>query len=251
MPRKGGVSPRLILILALALPLLPLPAARAPKLPADAPYCATPGTRPLFLSPMGEPFRAAPGQPYPAAVWFAGADRNHDGKLDRGEIIADARRFFAMLDHDHDGRLTPEEVIAYERDVAPEIALYKARGDDPRDRGHDAVLDDDAQRSTRSGRSSYTGAMGAGRYAWLNIPEPVAAADADIDRLVSADEFAAAAGRRFDVLDTKRLGSLAPADLPRTPQQASIEGPCRPRPEPRRRDRAMTPLPDEAPPQRD
>jgi len=176
---------------------------------------------------MGEPFRGPAGQPYPSAAWAAGADKDHDGWVSRSEFIADAQHFFATLDTDHDGRLTPEEIEAYERHVAPEIALYGT----PAER-RDAPIVPVSKSSglLRSGDSGYGGEMGAGRYAWLNVPEPVAAADADIDRLVSADEFAAAAGRRFDALDKSGAGKLRPADLPKTLAQQAAEGPCQPRP---------------------
>ena len=57
----------------------------------------------LFISPMGEPFRAPISQPYPSATWFAGADANHDGVLSREEFRADALRFFKLLDVTKDG----------------------------------------------------------------------------------------------------------------------------------------------------
>jgi hypothetical protein len=221
---------RLVVLLAvLALPAA-VPAAK-PKIPKDAPYCAAPGTRPTFLSPMGEPFRAAPGGLYPSAAWFAGADLNRDGAVDRAEFARDAARFFGTLDTDRNGRITPDEVIAYERDIAPEIALYAA----------DRAAGFSPQRRRKSGESGYWGPIGAGQFAWLNIPEPVSGADADIDRAVTRDEFLAAAARRFDALDPRGQGALRLAELPRTPQQAELEGPCWPRPVPgeergRRRD---------------
>jgi hypothetical protein len=205
-------------------------AATKPKIPKDAPYCAPAGTRPVFLSPMGEPFRSAPGQPYPSAMWFSAADRDGDGAVDRAEFIRDADRFLARLDIDRDGRLTPDEVTAYERDIAPEIALY-VMGRQP---------SFDRRRNSRSAASSYGGPIGAGQFAWLNIPEPVSGADADIDRVVTRAEFLAAAGRRFDALDKDGRGRIVLKDLPRTPQQIEVEGPCRPRPVPdekSRRDR--------------
>ncbi|WP_404714224.1 hypothetical protein [Sphingomonas sp. MMS24-J13] len=188
---------------------------------------------------MGEPFRAAAGQPYPSAIWAAAADTNHDGAIDRTEFLADAQRFFRMLDTDHDGRLTPEEIAAYESNVAPEIALYRGRRLPPlgseREKGqrpHEDALPDllgvVPQRVSRNDDSDYGGPMGAGRFTWLNIPEPVSATDADIDRLVSAAEFAAAASRRYDTLTAGR-GMLKLADLPKTPAQMSLEGPCVPR----------------------
>lgn len=215
------------LLLALAPPVL----AKAPKLAPDAPYCAPPGARPIFVSPMGEPFRGQAGQPYPSAAWFAGADANRDGKIDRAEFMADASRFFRSIDRDHDGRLTPDEVAAYEHDVAPEIALYSSRpqlGDGETGRGRPGGLV--ALALGDSPTSGYGGPMGAGRYSWLNVPEPVVSADADVDRLVTEAEFRAAAERRFDALDKDHAGSLRLATLGQTPAQAAIDGPCRPRP---------------------
>jgi hypothetical protein len=208
---------RRILIL-LALPAGPAWAATPPKIPADAPYCAPPGTKPVFLSPMGEPFRAAVGQAYPAASWFAGADADHDGAVSRAEFVRDADRFFKTIDLDHDGKVTPEEVIAYERDVAPEIALYS------RSRDYLEV-------PTRGG--NYGGAMGAGRYAWLNVPEPVVSADSDFNRVIDENEFQQAASRRFDTL-AKGGAQLLLAAMPRTPIPIAMEGPCRPRPKPKK-----------------
>lgn len=215
------MKPALLLLLALAAPV------SAARVDRNAPYCAPPGAKPLFISPMGEPFRGAAGQPWPSAAWFAGADLNHDGVVDRAEFIADAMRFFATLDHNHDGRLTPDEVIAYETRVAPEIALWSPRQRDPYP---------EREEELQTGDGGYGGAMGAGRYTWLNIPEPVASADMDVDRVVTAQEFTAAAGRRFDALDTARAGGLKLAALPHPLMQMQVEGPCRARPKRKRGD---------------
>ena len=208
------------MLFALALPALL--AAAKPKLPADAPICARPGTPPVFLSPMGEPFRAAPGQPYPSAVWFAGADKDHDGAVSRDEMVADALRFFDVIDRNHDGRLTPDEVGTYESVIAPETSIYSARPDDyfyrPRRR---------QDRGAMADSRDYGGPMGAGRYAWLNVPEPVVAADQDVDRIITRDEFATAAASTFTRLDLLNRGRLQLDSLPRTPAQLAIEGPCR------------------------
>ncbi|QJU60668.1 hypothetical protein HL653_13835 [Sphingomonas sp. AP4-R1] len=209
------------ILLLLALSAAPAWAAKGPKIPDDAPYCAPPGTKPVFLSPMGEPFRGVAGQAYPAVIWFAGADGDHDGSVSRGEFVRDAERFFKTIDLDRDGRITPEEVIAYERDVAPEIALYS--------RSRDYVEVPSRGRAQRG----YGGAIGAGRYAWLNVPEPVVSADSDFNRVIDADEFRQAASRRFDAL-AKGQDRLTLAAMPRTPIQIAIEGLCRPRPTPKK-----------------
>jgi hypothetical protein len=211
------------ILVLLAVVAVPASAAKPPKIPDDAPYCAPPGTKPVFLSPMGEPFRGVPGQAYPAVAWFAEADADHDGAVSRTEFVRDAERFFKTIDLDHDGKITPEEVIAYERDVAPEIALYSHSRD---------YLEVQTRRG-KSESSNYGGAMGAGRYAWLNVPEPIVSADTDFNRVIDATEFRQAASRRFDTL-TKGEGKLMLSAMPRTPIQIAIEGLCRPRPKPKK-----------------
>lgn len=229
---RGAISVRVVKTSLLAILLIAAPAsAQNPPTPKGGPnaglgyqpYCAMPGTQAVFVSPMGEPFRAAPGQPYPAAAWFVAADRNQDGVVDRVEFIRDADRFFKMLDIDHDGRLSPEEIDRYERDVAPEIALYGRRGGD---------FTPPARRP-RGGESGYGDPMGAGRYAWLNIPEPVASADLDVNRIIDESEFRAVAGRRFETLSND--GKLTLALVPKTPQQLSLDGHCIKRPKPKKR----------------
>ncbi|MDO6415154.1 hypothetical protein Q4F19_12250 [Sphingomonas sp. BIUV-7] len=209
------------LLLTIALAAGPAWAAPAPKIPDGAPYCAPPGTKPVFLSPMGEPFRGQAGQAYPAITWFAGADADHDGAVSRAEFVRDAERFFKTIDLDHDGRIVPEEIAAYERDVAPEIALYSRSRE---------YLEVPTKRS-KNESENYGGAMGAGRYAWLNVPQPVVSADSDFNRVIDVGEFRQAASRRFDTL-TQGAGKLVLAAMPRTPFQIAIEGPCRPRPKP-------------------
>jgi hypothetical protein len=176
-------------------------------------------------------------------VWFAEADANHDGKLTRDEMRADAAAFFRTLDANHDGVIDGFEVQTYEQTVAPEIlprieGLHAGEGFDPN-------LDLADQRNTERpgapdgggsgrGRRGYqpsqprqpkgeTGAQGAAVYSLINQPEPVAAADADFDGKVTLAEFEAAADRHFDILDTKQLGYLTLAGLPKTPIQEAIE----------------------------
>lgn len=195
--RKGA-----LLLFALA------PAVLAPALarkPGGQDACAPRAQ--LYIAAMGEPFRAPAGAPDPMAGWFAQADGDHDGRVTRGEFLADADRFFARLDRNHDGEIDPPEVTAYERDIAPEIRLYQ-RG---------ALFGGSEKR--KGVQADYEGTLGAGRFAQLNIPEPVASADEDFNRGITREEFRATATRRFDMLDTAHGGVLTLAGLARTPAQ--------------------------------
>lgn len=188
--------------------LLVLAAGQTPA-PVVQPFVAPRHYGRPFISPMGEPFRASAGGDGLAA-WFAQADRNHDGILTAGEMLADSDRFFATLDTDHDGELDPDEVTHYETVLAPEVQgepaamrVRKRSPDDP------APMDSDSMASD----FGLDGPQGAGRFALLNIPEPVAAADMDLNRSISRDEFRNAAIRRFQLLDTNHNGRLTLAQL--------------------------------------
>ena len=75
----------------------------------------------LFISPCGEPFYAPKSDAYPIVKWFAGADANHDGKLDIDEMRNDAARFFQVLDQNGDGVIDNLEVNYYEHRIVPQI----------------------------------------------------------------------------------------------------------------------------------
>jgi len=188
-----------------------------------------------FISPMGEPFRAHTAVDDTLADWFYGADIDRDGALTAAEMEADAERFFAQLDTNHDGQIDPEELAQYEYEVAPEIQVMsrtrRAPGqpapvvaqrdpddldtyrDDKHDRKQRRALRDEGFASLGLGGSL----QGAARYSLLNIPEPVAAADTDFNRLISLDEFKAAALARFQLLDKAHAGRLGLAQLEAMP----------------------------------
>jgi Ca2+-binding EF-hand superfamily protein len=213
---------------ALLLPILAV-AAQA-QAPQDRPIVVTGYSGVPFISPMGEPFRPRRADEDALADWFRQADRNHDGVLTLDEMTADADRFFATLDTDHNGQIDPEELVAYEWEIAPEIQvnskLRRARAasspvpqpaaDEPRR---------DQRRRGRGPDEGFdplsNGPQGAGRYALLNMPEPVAAADADFNRAISLAEFREAAATRFQLLDKARTGRLTvpllEAMLPKLP----------------------------------
>jgi hypothetical protein len=183
--------------------------------------CGPPFAR-VYIAPMGAPFRTD-GTTDPMALWFAQADADHDGRLTPAEFSADADRFFATLDANHDGEIDPREIIVYEGQVAPEIRLYQQGAQDRRPlTGRERKA---ARQAARS-RVDYDMAYGAGKFASLNIPEPVASADLDINRGVSRAEFAQVAANRFQLLDTAARGYLTADALPRSPTQSAIDA-CR------------------------
>lgn len=174
-----------------------------------------------FISPMGEPFRST--SQAPIARWFARADSNRDGMLTAEEIQLDADRFFARLDGNHDGQIDPDEIKVYEWEIAPEIQVNsdwrRARGQAKFQPGPDhGTGDKPHERGDEHDGYRVDGLQGAARYGLLNIPQPVASADADFNRVITLSEFRLAAANRFKLLDRNGLGRVTLAELePRLP----------------------------------
>lgn len=210
--------------------LLALQAAAQPPADPGIVVTATIGCGPpfarVYIAPMGEPFRTD-GTTDPEVKWFAQADSDHDGRLTSPELAADAARFFATLDTNRDGEIDPQEVIVYEHDVAPEIRLYQLDKElDRAERRPRTGAERKAAKRAARDRYDYDVPYGAGRFASLNIPEPVVSADLDINRGVSRAEFATVAAQRFQTLDAANSGFLTAAGLPRSPAQQDIDA-CR------------------------
>jgi Ca2+-binding EF-hand superfamily protein len=171
-----------------------------------------------FISPMGEPFRARSAGDDPFARWFQQADGNRDGLLTVDEMRADALRFFETLDSNHDGVIDPEELVAYETDIAPEVQVNTRwkRSQQAVGEAKPARQSDGRERWRRDENiDGYQvhGLQGAARYGLLNLPQPVAGADADFDRGTTLVEFQNAATQRFQLLDSKGVGHLTLAEL--------------------------------------
>ncbi len=175
-----------------------------------------------FISPMGEPFRARAAGDAPFARWFQQTDRNRDGQLTMEEMHADAERFFITLDRDGNGEIDPGELTIYESEIAPEVQV-NSKWKVPRQFGagstsEKATSNDRSERRLRrmnDGIDGYqiNGRQGAARYGLLNLPEPVAGADADFNRGITLGEFREAATKRFQLLDQKAAGYLMAQDL--------------------------------------
>lgn len=180
----------------------------------------------VFISPAGEPFRAAPDAPYPVAAWFARADASHDGKLDRKEFVADALVFFETLDADKDGTISSLENTAYETKIAPEILPTADRsglaGPPPGGARKGGPRPGDKKLKNRRIMAGMN-LQGAAFYSLLNEPQPVRGADADFSFRITKAEFEAVARKRFTILDTDGDGVLILASLPQTPVQQMSE----------------------------
>lgn len=218
----------------------------------DTPFAPQGPARPsLFISPFGEPFVAPADQPYPSAVWFAGADTDNDGAVTLAEFTADGLRYFAVLDTDRDGRLNQTELVAYEQGLRQFNGMGmgpRPGGDGPRGfpvitvpgpagGGGDIPLADTSTPDTStlgvapqtqpgSHRARSRGGRPAGygpvaEAGFFNLPQPVKSADTNIDQRVSSQEWAEATQRWFYSLDTDRDGKLTLATLPVTPAQAA------------------------------
>jgi len=188
-----------------------------------------------FISPMGEPFRSGSGDKPPEEIWFERVDANNDGKITRAEFMADAGRFFRMLDLNHNDEIGPEEIEHYEEDIAPEVRAggfdlpvpggagggHHGRGGGGGSRRHGGVSrgagdDEGAPPSDSPSPPQHYDAAneGGARYSYLDLPEPVVAADLNFDRAVSPREFVEAAHQRFDALDANHDGVLTRDELP-------------------------------------
>ena len=195
----------------------------------------------VFISPSGEPFRAAPDAPYASALWFRAADGDGDGRLSRAEFMADALRAFARFDANRDGVIDGFETNDYEQKIAPEILprvgrLRAGDGQDPdlfADRGGGVRRTGPGGPGGRGGperggprpsrvRAGDQTLAGAGPFAMLNEPEPLRAADSDLDGKITLAEWRARTERRFDLLDAKALGYLTLETLPKTAVQELI-----------------------------
>lgn len=200
-----------------AQPVLQIPQADASPKPEHA-RGDGPGRmrKHLFISPCGEPFRGRNG----FSAWFAQADADHDGAISAAEFQADAERAFKLWDTNGDGVIDGFEIQAYERDVAPEITEFAIGGPMPgaggdwgggghrhsggRRRGGGQNLDPPGAGSDVQA----AGATGAARFSLLNEPEPLTAADENLDGKITRAEWLHATVRRFARLDKTHAGKL-------------------------------------------
>ena len=188
----------------------------------------------VFISPHGQPFRARAGAPYPVVDWFKQADKNADGKIDKAEFLADAEAFFKALDRNGDGVLSHYEVTLYEHNIAPEVLgarvqvsvsggarLWLAQMDRPApvDPGGGSTEEDAPTVKQHLDDSG----QGAAPYSFFEEPEPLLAADLNVDGIIRKGNFLKVAGDHFAALDVDDVGYLTLQKLPKTSMQKLVE----------------------------
>ncbi|ESQ77103.1 hypothetical protein [Asticcacaulis sp. AC402] len=190
-------------------------AAQAPLVPAGLN---------VFFSPAGQPFRAKSSDPYPKDAWFTQADRDKDGKISHEEFLIDSMAFFILLDQNKDTVINSPENTRYETQVAPEITRVDPRIRQPKVfvRKSDPTMDID--RGAAQNRYVKT-VQGASQYSLIDEPQPVRAADSNLDFKVSDVEWVAASEQRFSILDANGDGGIALEELTKTPAQVAAEAP--------------------------
>ncbi|MCA1935909.1 MAG: hypothetical protein LDL37_10670 [Asticcacaulis sp.] len=172
----------------------------------------------VFFSPSGEVFKAPLKDPYPVALWFAGADTNKDGALSPDEFLADALRFFAIVDRDGKGVITSQDNTFYETELAPEITGFSPLVAQPKN-----PRPSDESDKTAAANRYVKSVQGAAQFSLINEPQPIRAADANFDYRITTEEWARATSQRFRLLDANKDGKLTVDELPKTPLQKGLE----------------------------
>jgi len=130
---------------------------------------APPQGQRMVVSPNGEPLGRADNVALcedRLSTWFARTDRNHDGRLSEREWLMDSETWFGRADADRDGFVTVSELTLLRRELepaAPPPAPARGRGQSLIDRS----------------------------------PDPVMAADTNLDFRVSAAEFRLLSEKRY------------------------------------------------------
>lgn len=170
---------------------------------------APPPLRPPPVSLAGEILDATPDVAcWPATqAWLGRADANGDGRLQPAEVKADDARFFASIDANGDHVLTSTELTAYRDKVAPN-AYRDRRAAPTRPSAADSPMQEEPPAGTPAGLRPPPRDSGIRAQ-----PDPVMAADTNLDFRVTPEELDTRAKERFDRLDTNGDGNLDSTEL--------------------------------------
>jgi EF hand len=235
-----GAKARKLIILAFCVAMLMMVPHQVQAEDKEASSKARP--MPPFISPAGKPYRSGDEEPYAKDQWFHAVDADGDSALTAVEFRGEAEMFFDELDTDRDGRIGPAEMVNYEKVVAPEVQV----GFGP-PTGMDSMPRQgmrppggmgpppgggfpDGGPPPSMGKGGPSNAMkkkmakmpqGAARFAILGMPQPVAAADVNMNGSVTLEEMQSAAVERFGWLDDlgNKDGKLTWDELPEAPAE--------------------------------
>jgi hypothetical protein len=183
------------------------------------------GPPPPTFSPNGEPL-VPPQWPQDceAAIdqWFDRLDTGHTGGLSLAQLTADAERQYRLMDLRHDGKVTAEELSRYRLKMmgghylsvsTPGENARLGRGTDDEARPGDRLdepVDDDRPHG-RHGEDRRP----VDAYAALvsDQPDPVMAADNDLDGSVTWEEFKALVAQNFAEYDRDHTGVITKSEV--------------------------------------
>ena len=173
----------------------------------------------VYMSLMGEPYWTNSAGEHPFDQWVKMADQDGDGAITNAEFRADAEAFFKSLDLDGDKVVDGDEMAKYEQ-----LAPGRTRA-----AGGGAVLPSSKRPTATASSAAPQGQVGivasgdapsatrihpgGGRINFAEVPQPVAMADANLDRRVTIAEFRKTADRRFGNYDVDKDGRLTRKEL--------------------------------------
>ncbi|MFZ2872601.1 hypothetical protein, partial [Zavarzinia sp.] len=144
-------------------------------------------------------------------AWLTAGDGDRDGALSLAEAVADADSLLAEIDASHDGYLTAIEIEAWRGRIAPEAYADRKLRQQPGSGGDDMTPGGGKKR----GGSPEDGHGAARRLdsGFRAQPDPIMAADTNLDFRVDRTELEARVKSRFDTLDGDHNGRLSADEL--------------------------------------
>ena len=131
-------------------------------------------------------------------TWITRVGRNHDGTMDLDDLLAEAKSQFAAMDLNHDGFITAYELSQYRLRNDPDSAQPKP---------------DDSQHSHSDEQRDRNGIHRMAQHPNGSQPDPVLAADNNLDFKVTLDEFLELQRENFRHYDKNRIHKLDANDL--------------------------------------
>ena len=166
---------------------------------------------PVLYSPNGEPLSGGVlGRPScleAVSKWFARVDANHDGAIDRGEFLADARIQFLRMDLDGDSAIYPSELLTFRGSFQ---GIPKHNDDAP---PAESFAEERAQLKAMGLIPSEDPEKDKDKKKLQDFSDPVMSADDNLDFKVTLDEYTSQAQDVFKAADLDHNGKLERIEL--------------------------------------